>query len=174
MTEVVKTLEVADASHALADLFPSVAEVGELASVLRGVLETTQLSTLGYDDPAFVAAKGLAQFSVFYVDLGLELAAETKTKEAEESRRARSCCSDNLLAQLAGKPKLLPYVYGYGTVALTKAGETQRADELGRKLLEMTTRTGNWFNQVAWFLVSGDVPAHRNPALAIELARRGG
>ena len=58
-------------------------------------------------------------------------------------------------------------------MALMKAGQPQQAKELARKLLDqMTPKTGGFCNNVAWFLATAEVPAHRDPALAIELAKK--
>ena len=172
LTGVVSTLESAEATHSLADLFSSAAEMGELASIFREVVDTSRPSTFDSDDAAFMAAIGLARFSVFYVDLSQELAAAGKSREAEESRKSAIVLIEKLQTQMAGTAAYLPYVYGYGTIAMAQAREPRRSDELGRELLKMTPKTGNWNNQVAWSLVSAEDPALRNPGLAIKLATK--
>jgi tetratricopeptide (TPR) repeat protein len=87
LTEVINTLDAADKSHALTELFPSAAELGELESVFRQVLTSSKPSSLDYADPAAVAERGLARFSEYYRHLGDEFAAADKAKEAEESRQ---------------------------------------------------------------------------------------
>jgi tetratricopeptide (TPR) repeat protein len=173
LNAVIRTLDLADHSHALADLFTSVTKLGELESVFRDVLSTTKPSKVDNDDPALVAVRGLAQFREFYLHLSHELAAAGKTREAEESRQKAIQVLESLQIQLAGNPDLLPYVYSYGSVALTKTGEPQQAKELIRKLLDpVTPKRGRAYNDVAWFLATSAVPAHRDPTLAIELAKK--
>jgi eukaryotic-like serine/threonine-protein kinase len=170
---VIRTLGLADKSHALAELFPAVADMGELESVFRQVLTSTKPGKLDDGDPAFVAVRSLARFSEFYLDLSRELAAAGKTKEAEESRRKGMLVFESLQTQLAGSPDLLPYVYSYGMAALTKAGQPQQAKDLCRKLLDQVTpKTSELHNNAAWFLATAEVAAHRDPALAIELAKK--
>jgi serine/threonine protein kinase len=174
LAALLSTLETADNSQELAGLFPSVAELDEWESVFREVLTTTKASTFKEDDPVLAAVRGLAQFSRFYLHLSQALASAGKTKEAEESRQKAALVLEGLQSQLAGDPDLLPYVYSYGAVALTKAGQLQQANELCRKLLldQGSPKTGAAQNHLAWFLATAEVPAHRDPALAVQLAKK--
>ena len=84
-----------------------------------------------------------------------------------------SAIGESFKLSLADNPKLLPYVYSLGTVALMKAGQPEQAKKLCRKLLEqLTPKTAGLCNDVAWFLATADVLAHRDPAPAIELAKK--
>jgi serine/threonine protein kinase/Tfp pilus assembly protein PilF len=173
LTGVMDTLDAADKSHALTELFPSTAELGELESVFRQVLTATKPSKLNYEDPALVAARGLVRFSEFYRHLGHEFAAAGKAKEAEESRRKANLALESLQSEVAGKPDLLPYVYSDGAVALMKRGQAERAKELRRKLLDQgTPKSGGAHNNLAWYLATAEAPAHRDPDLAVELAKK--
>jgi tetratricopeptide (TPR) repeat protein len=100
LTAVMNTLDAADKSHALAELFPETAKLGELESVFHQVLTTSKPSKLNYEDPALVAARGLIRFSELYLHLGQELAAAGKSKEAEESRRKATLALESLIADL--------------------------------------------------------------------------
>jgi eukaryotic-like serine/threonine-protein kinase len=173
LTALIRTLDRADKSHALAVLFPSPAELGQLESVFREVLRTTKPSKFNNDDPVLVAVCGLAQFSEFYLHLGNEFAAAGRAKEAEESRQKVNLALESLQSEVAGNPDLLPYAHGYSAVALMKAGQPERAKELCRKLLDqgMPMRAG-LYNNVAWLLATAEVPAHRDPDLAIDLAKK--
>jgi serine/threonine protein kinase len=115
LTEVIDTLNAADESHALTELFPSAAELGELESVFRQVLATSKPSSLDYADPALVAAHGLIRFGEYYLRLGDEFAAAGKAREAEESRRKANLALESLRSEIAGKPDLLPYLSGIET-----------------------------------------------------------
>ncbi len=170
---VINTLAMADDAHALADLFASVAEVGKLESLFLEMLETTKPSTFRYDDPAFVAAQGLARIVDTYLDLSQEWLATGKAQEAEKSRQKVILLFESLPTQLASNPDMLPYVYSFSAVALMKAGQTDQAKELCRKLLDQVTPTsGEAHNKLAWFLATAEIPAHQDPALAIELAKK--
>jgi len=57
-------------------------------------------------------------------------------------------------------------------VALMKAGQARQAKELSCKLLEITPKAAGLCNDVAWFLATAEVPAYREPALAVELAEK--
>jgi serine/threonine protein kinase len=173
LAAVVRTLDMADQSHVLADLFPSLDELTEWESLFRHVLTTTKPGNLKFPDPVQQAVDGLARFSGFYLHLGQEWAAAGKAKEAEEARRKPMQLWESLRTQLAENPDLLANFYSSGTMALMKAGQPQQAKELGRKLLDQATpKTGGFCNNVAWFLATAEVMAHRDPALAIELAKK--
>jgi tetratricopeptide (TPR) repeat protein len=173
LKSLLATLDAADKSRALAELFPRVDELGELESLLRQVLTTAKPSKMEYDDPVQQAVEGLARFSGFYLHLGQELAAAGKAGEADEARRKPSLLLESLQTQFAGNPELLASYYSSGTMALIKAGQPQQAKEFGRKLLGQTTsKTAGFCNNVAWFLATAEDPAHRDSALAVELAKR--
>src|SRR5207253_4784680 len=128
---------------------------------------------LDYTDPVLEALNGLARVTECYLLRGQELAAAGKIKEAEESRQRAMLLLESLPIQLAGKPDLLADVYSSVTMALMKAGQAQQAKELCCKLLEqMPPRAAGLCNDVAWFLATAEVPAHREPALAVELAEK--
>jgi serine/threonine protein kinase/Tfp pilus assembly protein PilF len=170
---VLDTLEKANDAHVLASLFPSVAELGELESIFLEVLETTKPTTLRYDDPTFLAARGLAQVPVIYLALGHEWEAAGRTTEAEESRRKAILLLDNLPDRLAKNRDMLPFVYSFSASALMKAGQPEQAKELYRKLLDrVTPRTGELLNNAAWFLATTDAATNREPTLAVELAKK--
>ena len=173
LARVNRTLTAADNAHALADVFPSVADLGEWESVLRQVLATTNPAVLNYTDPVTVAINGLALCSEFYLHLGHELAVAGKPKDAEESRQKAILLWQSLQTQIAGNRDLLPYVYSYGAAALMKAGQPQQAKELCRKLLDQaTSKESGLHNNLAWFLATAEVPAHRDRALAVELGKK--
>ncbi len=173
LNAVNRTLDAASDAHALADVFPSLTGLGEWESLFREVLTTTKPGKLDYADPVNIALNGLARFSGFYLNLGREWAAAGKAQQAEEARRKATSVLESLQSQFAGKPDLLGTVYSSATVALMKAGQPERAKELGRKLLDQVTpKTTGSLNDVAWFLATVEVPAHRDPALAIELAKK--
>lgn len=170
---VIETLEKADEAHVLASLFPSVAELDELGSMFREVLESTKPTTLRYDDPAYLAARGLARVIVSYIDLGREWATSGKTDEAEESRRRASLLWESLPDRLAKNPDMLPYMYSFSAIALMKAGQPEQAKELYRKLLgRVMPKTGGLQNDAAWSLATAEAPLHRDSALAVELAKQ--
>ncbi len=173
LAAVNRTLDGADRSHELAELLPSVAALGEWESALRGVLVTGKPTKLVYADPRLESIKGLVRFKEFYLRLGHKLAAEGKIREAEESRQKAMRLLPSLESQLAADPALLSYVYAYGTIAFMKAAEPQPAKELCRKLLgQLTPGASGPYTDLAWFLATADVPAHRDPALAVELAKK--
>jgi len=141
LNALLKTLALADESHALADVFPSLADFGELESVFLEVLRTTKRSKLDGDYPVLAAARGLVRFIGFYCDLSRELASRGRTKEAEDSRRKANLLLESLQTEFAGIPEYLPYL-------------------------------GRAYHRLAWFLATAVVPAHRDPVLAIELAKK--
>ncbi len=143
---LIDTLTKADVAHALPSMFPSVAEVGELEAMFREVLTTTRPSTVRYDDPTFVAARGMARLSIICMSLGNEWAAMGKTQEAEESKKLAT---------------------------LITAGYPEQTRKLYRNLLSQTgSRASELQNGAAWLLATAEVPAERDPALAVELAAK--
>ena len=173
LAAVNRTLDAADKLRELAVLLPSVAALDEWESALREVLVSTMPTKLKYADPRIESIKGLVRFREYYLRLGHELAAAGKTREAEESQQRAIRMSASLESQLAANPALLQHFYTYGTIALMKAGEPEQAKELCRKLVvQMTPEAAGPADILAWFLATAEVPAHRNPALAIELAKR--
>ena len=173
LAAVNRTLDGADKSHELADLLPSVAALGEWESALREVLVTTKPTKLIYADPRLESIKGLVRFREYYLRLGDKLAAAGKTREAEESQQKAIRLLASLQSQLAADPAQLSYLYTYGTIALMKAAEPGLAKELCRKLLDqLTPSASGHYDYLASFLANADVPAHRDPALAIELAKK--
>jgi tetratricopeptide (TPR) repeat protein len=144
-----------------------------LESVFHEVLTTTKPSKLDKEDPVVAAISGLARFSAFYLHLSDELLSAGRTREAEESREKARLVLESLQTQLAGNSELLPHVYGETAVAFMKNGKPREAKEFCRKLLEQgTPKIGGACNNVAWFLATAEIPAHRDPALAIELAKK--
>jgi eukaryotic-like serine/threonine-protein kinase len=167
------TVKQADTAHALAGLFPSLAELVELESVFREVLETTKTSTLRSDDPAFVATRGLSQIAVSYQRLSDEWLAAGNALEADVSRQKAVLLLESLPAQLERNPDLLPYGYNFSANALLRAGQPEQARGLYRKLLGLATATAaESQNEAAWWLATAEVPAHRDPVLALELAKK--
>jgi serine/threonine protein kinase/tetratricopeptide (TPR) repeat protein len=173
LTAAQNTLDGADEAHALAHLFASVSELVDCESVFREVVATTKPTGLNVDDPVLAGITGLAQCGGLYLHLGDEWAAAGKSKEAEESRRRAVELWKGLQTQFAGNPRLLPYAYKCCAMALMKAGQPQQAKEFCRKLLELATpQTSGLCNNLAWFLATAERPAQRDPALAVELAKR--
>jgi serine/threonine protein kinase/tetratricopeptide (TPR) repeat protein len=173
LTAAIDTVARAEDSHALADLFPSLRQPAELQSMFREVLATTNPTSFYDYDPAVAAVGGLARFTEFYSHLSDEYASAGKTKEAKEFRQTANLAWQSLQTQLGGSLQLLPYAYGYGAVAWMKAGQPQRAKELGGKLLSQVAPNRNWVhNYVAWFLATAEIPSHRDPGLAIQLAKK--
>jgi tetratricopeptide (TPR) repeat protein len=107
LNAVLSTLSVAESSRALAELFPSAAELAELESFFHHVLTTTKPSRLDEEDPALAALHGLARFNRFYLQLGDELSSAGSTNKAEEARRKATQVLENLQTELADKPDLL-------------------------------------------------------------------
>jgi tetratricopeptide (TPR) repeat protein len=173
LTAAQKTFDGADKAHALATLFASATELGDWESAFRDVLATTRPGKLDDDDPVLSAFNGLARCGGLYLQLGDEWAAAGKPKKAEEARRRAAKIWEGFPAPFAGDPRLLPYAYGYGTVALVKAGRPRQAKELCGKLLdERVPQVSGPCNNLAWFLATAEAPAHRDPVLATELAER--
>jgi tetratricopeptide (TPR) repeat protein len=191
---LVFTLVEARKAHQWADGFPSVADLGEWEAVFREVLATTKPGKLDGRDPVLQAIDGLGRCSELYLHLADEWTVAGKSKEADESREKAVQLWEDLQTQVAGDPRLLPYVYAYGTLAMMKAGRPQQAEELCRKLLDQKTpetgqlcgdftrlglaavgkapEAGGLCNDVAWFLATAAVPAQQNPHLAVGLAKK--
>ena len=170
---MVETLAEADAAHALAGVFPSAAELGELEAVFGELLAVAKDAKFDNDHPVRLAIGNLTRFSEFYLGLGHELASAGKLKQAEECRAKAMQLLENLRDQFAGSPGLLPCVVSFGAVAMMKAGEPQKARELFRKLLDQQTpATWELQNDAAWFLATSEIAAQRDPTLAIELATK--
>jgi tetratricopeptide (TPR) repeat protein len=173
LSGVIGTLNGADKAHALLVLFPTLAEAADLELVFREVALKTKASKLDSSDPARMAARGLTGFIQLYGHLADELASTGKTREAEEAREMASRVLDKIEAELAGNSELLPYVCSYGAAAFLKAGQPERANSFHRKLLGLVTpKTGQLQNEAAWLLVTTGNLAHRDAALAIELAKK--
>jgi serine/threonine protein kinase len=99
LNAVLSTLELADQSHALAELFSSAAELGEWETVFREVMKETKPSTSNTEDTAAAARRGLTRFSEFYLHLSDAWAAAGKTNEAEEARRRARSVLETLSGQ---------------------------------------------------------------------------
>jgi eukaryotic-like serine/threonine-protein kinase len=168
-----RSFDAADDAHALDGRFPSPGELGEWEALFREVLTMTKPGKLNYADPVLAAINGLARVSGFYLRIGHKLADAGKPKEAEESRQKAIRLLESLQTQFAGNPDLLANFYNSGVAALIKAGQPQQAKELCRKLLDRATpKEGELLNDLAWFLATAEVSAHRDPALAVELGKR--
>jgi serine/threonine protein kinase/tetratricopeptide (TPR) repeat protein len=107
LNAVLSTLELAESSHVLSELFPSAADLAELESSFHHVLTSTKPGTLDDEDPVLVALHGLARFNKFYVHIADEFVSAGKLKEADEARRKATQVLENLQKELADKPDLL-------------------------------------------------------------------
>ncbi len=113
LNAVMSTLDLAESSHTLAELFPSAAELGELESVFHHVLTTTKPAKLDQEDPVLAALHGLARFNKLYLQLNDEFVSAGKLAEAEEARRKATRVLEGLQAELADKPGLLVELQRY-------------------------------------------------------------
>lgn len=75
-------------------------------------------------------------------------------------------------AELNGNAEQLPIEYSRAIPLLMAGGWRNEAEDLCRKLLALTPENGTADNHVAWFLGTAENPTHREPALAVELAKR--
>jgi eukaryotic-like serine/threonine-protein kinase len=112
---VISTLDRADGSYALAELFPAPAELAELESSFHHVLTTTKPGSLDDEDPVLVALHGLARFNKFYPRLADGFVSAGKLNEADEARRKATQVVEKLQAELANKPELLAEFQRYQT-----------------------------------------------------------
>jgi eukaryotic-like serine/threonine-protein kinase len=107
LNAVLSTLDLAESSHALSELFPSAADLAELESFFHHVLATTKPSRLDEEDPALAALHGLARFNRFYLHLADGFVSAGKLNEADEARRKATQVVEKLQTELADKPDLL-------------------------------------------------------------------
>jgi tetratricopeptide (TPR) repeat protein len=106
LNAVISTLDRADSSHALAELFPAAAELAELESSFHHVLTTTTPGKLDDEDPVLVALHSLARFNKFYLHLADGFVSAGKSSEADEARRKTTQVVEQLQTKLADKPDL--------------------------------------------------------------------
>lgn len=75
-------------------------------------------------------------------------------------------------AELAGNADQLATAYAGAIRPLMAGGRRNEAEDLCRKLLALAPGNGSADNNVAWFLATAENPAYREPALAVELAKK--
>jgi tetratricopeptide (TPR) repeat protein len=75
-------------------------------------------------------------------------------------------------AELADNPDQLATTYARTIPLLVSAKRQEQARDLCRKILGLTFKDGGEVNSLAWFLATAENPAHRDPAMAVELAKR--
>ena len=150
---LINTLALANEARALAGLFPLVSDLGAIESVFREVLLATKPSTFRYDDPTYIAVRGMTRVLAAYYNLGREWEAAGKTAEAEESRQRAAALLRGLPAQLASHPDLLQHFQAQAAIALMQAGQPGQATELAASFWSRrrqgqagckTTRPGSW------------------------------
>jgi eukaryotic-like serine/threonine-protein kinase len=113
LNAVISTLDRAESSHALADLFQSAAKLAELESFFHHVLTTTKPGKLDDEDPVLAAFHGLVRFNKFYRNLADEFNSAEKLSESDEARRNATLILEKLQAEVADKPDLLAELQYY-------------------------------------------------------------
>jgi serine/threonine protein kinase/Tfp pilus assembly protein PilF len=168
----IDTLVVARDSHALAELFPSVEQLTEVESFLRQIQATGPSVPDDYWDPATLASRGLGQCPDLYLELSKELSAAGRTQEADESRQKGIALLDSLRSEFTANPEMLAWSYGQQIRVLMSEGHREQASDLVRKMLALKARDKWVLNDAAWRLATAQNPAQRDPALAVELAKK--
>jgi len=75
-------------------------------------------------------------------------------------------------AELVGNADELATAFAGAIPLLMSGGRHEQATDLCRKLLALSPQNGKADNNVAWFLATAENPAYRDPALAVELAKK--
>jgi serine/threonine protein kinase len=118
LNAVISTLDCAESSRALTELFPSAAELAELESIFHHVLTTTKPGKLDNEDPVLAALQALARFNKFYLHLADEFVSAGKLSEADEARRKATQVLEKLQKELADKPDLVAEFQRYQAALL--------------------------------------------------------
>jgi len=89
--------------------------------------------------------------------------------DAERSNFLFRCASD-ILQKLPAEDFIeLPF---WAVAQLVGAGYKQQVTNICWSALRAPATNGAWFNNVSWFLATAEKPSDRDPALAVELAKR--
>jgi tetratricopeptide (TPR) repeat protein len=150
------------------DAFAAV--VRSLREVLKAGNKPAEVEKL-YQEviPAERAALGNDSSVVATALIGLADFLKSQNRIEEADQKYRESLDIMLKPHWEEHPsEMLPWV----VPVLMETGNKQQASNVCTVMLDSTSTNAAWFSSVAWYLATAENPSNRDPALAVELAKR--